>query len=97
MLRRGHRFNVQRQGIPIEQFALRNRREFADAHITFSTEFGEWQAVERAGLDLERWTSGGYPAWFMAKVVAYHELSVLVEQHSQDAQITLQKHNSSKK
>ena len=42
-------------------------------------------------LDLWRWMNGEYPAWFMADAVAFHQLSIQVEQHTQDAAVSLSK------
>ena len=88
---------MKRQGIPIEEFALRNRREFANPGITFSQELEEWNAASKAGLDLWQWTNGEYPTWFMAKIVAWYVSNLEIEQHTQDASITQGKRNSSTK
>lgn len=54
-------------------------------------EFEEWQAVARAKLDLWAWINDLYPKWFMAKVVAFHQLATQTELHTQDAAISLSK------
>ena len=86
---------MKRQGIPIEDFALRNRREFANPGITFSQELEEWNAAAKAGLSLWKWTNGEYPGWFCAKVIGWYQMNAVIEQHTQDASITQGKRNSS--
>lgn len=59
--------------------------------------FLEWQAATRTGLDLWKWETGGYPPWFMAKVVAFYEGDSYIQQHTQDAAITLNKRQAKRK
>ena len=73
---------MTRHGERIEDFPL---RDSVQTGIEYGLYFEGWRAAAAAGLDLERWENGGYDARFMAKVVAWHRLSGLVEQHSQQA------------
>ena len=50
-----------------------------------SEDFANWSAAKAAGLDLHKWDTGGYPVWFMARVVAHYELDALVTAHIQRA------------
>lgn len=54
-------------------------------NITYNTIFAEWEAATAANLDLYMWETGQYPQWFMARVIAWHKLHILVEAHTQDA------------
>ena len=50
--------------------------------------YNEFDACIKAGLDLERWWEGDYDPEFMVHVLAYHNLSRLVDAHQNDAQAT---------
>jgi len=77
------RFNVRRHGIVISRYPL---PDGVDPGITYNTSFAEWEAARAAGLDLRRWdTPGGYPASFMAKVIAWYTAHNLVKAHTQAA------------
>jgi hypothetical protein len=59
-----------------------------DTGISYSTGFGEWESAIAAGATLDelyKWESNKYPLWFKAKVVAWHNMHVMVELHSSDA------------
>jgi hypothetical protein len=47
--------------------------------------FAEWQACTGCGLDLWAWESGVYPRWFKVRIMAFYNLTNLIELHTQDA------------
>lgn len=50
--------------------------------------FPLWEAATAAGAsldELEKLEDGGYPVWFQAKLIAWHQLHRIVEQNKQDA------------
>ena len=49
-----------------------------------------WAAARAAGLDMERLWRGEYDPKFLARVIAYHNLSTLVEMHREDARLARQ-------
>ena len=53
--------------------------------ITSSQGFTEWEACIAAGLNPHLWDRGVYPRRIMAKVMAWYEGHMLVEQHKQAA------------
>ena len=56
--------------------------------ISYKSIFGEWEAGAdgtAAGLDMYKWEMGGYPPWFMARVLTWHKYHNLVQVHTQDA------------
>jgi hypothetical protein len=53
--------------------------------VTYSRRFEEFDACIRAGLDIERWQKGEYDRDLMARVVAWHRLSGMIEAHVEDA------------
>ena len=72
-----------RRGMPIAEAPLSSGA--VNPQITYNNIFGEWEAATAAGLDMYKWESAGYPAWFQARVLAWHKGHVLVEAHTQDA------------
>lgn len=75
-------FNVKRYGTPLEQAGLRHRL----AHgITYTYRFEHFEACVAAGLDIERWMTGGYDRSLMAQVVAWHRLRNMIDAHVEDA------------
>ncbi len=53
--------------------------------IGYSLEFAGWEAAIAAGLDLLAWDQGRYPRSFMHRVIAWHNLHLLVIQHGEAA------------
>lgn len=76
-------FKVERWGVPIEFYPLKNPGKASG--ITYSSSFGEWEAAHGARLDLWKWENNEYPNWFKARVVAWWNDHQLVESHRQDA------------
>jgi hypothetical protein len=69
----------------LRQVRLRNA---IDAGITYSMAFAQWEAAVAAGAtmdELYRMERGEYPKWFVAKVMAWHNVHSLVEAHKEDA------------
>lgn len=72
----------------IRTAALLHPREFGPKPaIKASMEFSEWEACHAAGCDMWRWYTGEYPREFKTRVLAWHELHMLVSLHAQDAAI----------
>lgn len=55
-----------------------------------------WSASRAAGLDLERLWRGQYDPRFLAKVVAWHNLTTLIDMHRQDAALAKQEADARK-
>ena len=79
---RRRRFRVTRFQTPITTYPLKSS---VQTGIQYSDYFESWTACVAARLDLEKWDSGGYPPKFMARVVAWHRLSGLVDVHKDQA------------
>ena len=79
---RGLRFWITRQGIPVEEYALRSA---VKTGIETSQALSEWEAAHAANLDLYKWEMGEYPPAFMAKVLAWHSRHNELELHRSDA------------
>ncbi len=47
--------------------------------------YSEYDACVECNLDLWKWESNEYPAWFKEYVVAFHNMRGLVEMHTEDA------------
>jgi hypothetical protein len=79
---------VTRHNEPIENVRVKHS---VDPDIDFSIEFLGWQAAVKAGANLDqllKWDNGEYPRVFMARVIAWYELSGLVEAHQEDASMS---------
>lgn len=79
---RGPRFWITRQGIPVEEHALRNA---VKTGIETSQALSEWEAAHAARLDLYKWEMGEYPPSFKAKVLAWYSRHGELELHRSDA------------
>ena len=59
-----------------------------DPHIEYSIQFSIWEAATAAGATLDELVKierGEYPSWFLARLVAWHQLHGLVAMHREDA------------
>lgn len=83
---------MTRNGEPITEAPLKNKRAFVSAGIEASLDYIGFDAAIAAHLDVEKWDAGGYPRHIMARVVAWHKLQGLVNMHSEDARIKKGKH-----
>lgn len=84
-------FAVTRNNLPISDVPL---LDAVNPGIQYSMEYVWWEAGAAAGLDMWRWYIGGYPKWFMAKAIAWHQKHGEVEAHRQDALNRVQKQRS---
>ncbi len=73
-----------RNNIPIENYPLTHSVNIGISH---SIEFTGMDAAAAAGLDLWKWDNNKYPASFMQRVMAWHNLSKLKEVNTQDARL----------
>jgi len=64
--------------------------------ITSSFAFTQWEACIAANLDPYLWDRGYYPPKFRAKVLAWYEGHMLVEQHKQSALAQDAEHRANK-
>lgn len=79
---RGPRFWATRQGIPLEEYPL---KDTVKTGIETSQALTEWEAAYAAGLDLYKWEEGEYSPSFKAKVLAWHSRHQELELHRKDA------------
>lgn len=75
---------MTRNRLPIREARL-SPKSVVKAGIQYGMKFAEYEACIASGLDLQKWTGGLYQKWFMADVVAWHELHNLVSIHQHDA------------
>lgn len=76
-------FDVRRNGDPIEDVSAKSA---VDAHISYSTNYSEFDAAIAAGATLdELMRLEKFPKLFRAKLVAWHGYHKLIELHAQDA------------
>ena len=54
-------------------------KDAVDPGITYSMGYAEWQACEGVGLDLWAWENGTYPRWFKVRIMAFYNLSKMIE------------------
>lgn len=73
---------MTRGGIPIEDYPVKHG---VNPNISYAPAYAELEACIAAGLDPWRWETGGYPATFQARIVAWYQLRQLVELNVQDA------------
>lgn len=85
---------MTRGGEAITEAPLKNKRAFVSAGIEASLDYVSFDAAIAAHLDVEKWDAGGYPRHVMARVVAWHKLTSLIEMHQADASIRRQKGKS---
>jgi hypothetical protein len=82
---------MTRHGQPIEQVGL---KKAINTGIAKSQRLVEWDAAIAAGATLDelvKWEDGGYPTWFKAKVIVWHERKMLAENHTEDAKVQAMK------
>lgn len=72
---------MRRHGQPIQTLSAPG----ISTGVSYPLHFEGWRAAIRAGLDLERWESGGYDPRFMARVVAWYRIEGMIEQHASQA------------
>lgn len=72
-----------RMGVPILEYPL--SKPPPNSGITTTLLFAEFEACIAAGLDIDRWMSGGYDKMLKAYVVAWYRLHSAVESHGNDA------------
>ena len=66
---------------PIEQAFVKGAKSVP---ISFSRDFEGWTAAIAAGATLEelyKWDAGGYPLWFMARVIVWRSMIEAIELH----------------
>lgn len=66
----------------IGQHPLKNA---VNSGIKYELDFAGLDACIAAGCDPWVWENGGYPARFMARIVAWHKLKGLIVTHTEDA------------
>jgi hypothetical protein len=76
-------FRVQRNGIPIRQHFLKGG---VRAGIAYNSSFAEAEACIAANLNYYKWRLDEYPQWLKAEVVAWHQLSKLIDSHVKAAE-----------
>jgi hypothetical protein len=76
---------VTRNGQPIDQVGVSNDVTL-ETGISFSAEFGEFDACIECNLDPWKWYTGQYSVEFKAKMMAYHQENSKIRLHTQDAQ-----------
>jgi len=83
-----------------EEIRSVNVRHQLNPGIQYSLDFAKWEAAVAAGSTLEelkKMDDNLYPKWFVARLVAWHELHNLIEMHMQDAQNTAMERMSKKR
>lgn len=75
---------MQRHGVPIHQHGLSGANSL-NVGITYGDSFRELNACVAAGLDYERWRSSGYAPHIMAEILAWYDLSRVIDAHIEDA------------
>lgn len=79
---------MTRAGRPIEQYPLTGG---VNPHIGMSQRLVEWNAAVAAGATLDelyKWEAmgeDGYPSWFKARVMVWHERQMQYHSHVEDA------------
>lgn len=86
---------MERHGIPIAKYGLSGASKL-NVGITYSTAYREAAACVAMGLDYEKWRYGGYTREFMDEVLAFHDMSKLIETNIKDAEAAESKKNSRK-
>ena len=67
--------------IPIQEQRVKGAKSTG---ISFSTDYAGTSAAIAAGATLDellKWDNGGYPVWFMARIMKWHELNGLIDMH----------------
>jgi hypothetical protein len=78
-------FAMTRHGRPIEEVSL---KKAINTGLAKSQRLVEWDAAIAAGATLDelmKWEDGGYPPWFKALVMVWHERKILAENHAEEA------------
>jgi hypothetical protein len=60
-------------------------KKAVDAGIRYGLDYASLDACIAAGLDPWAWDNGGYPHWFMARIVAWYKLHGAIATHTEDA------------
>ena len=76
-------FRVERFGIPIEDYPL---KDSIDTGIEMSNAMAEYDACIAARLDILKWEQGIYPTYLKANILEWYRKSRLIKQHQGDAQ-----------
>ena len=83
-------FGVKRNGIPIEQHALKNPGK--PANITSRNGavglFSQYRAFSANGATIDelfKLRQGLYPKWFVAEILVLYEMNIHVKDHVDDA------------
>ena len=84
---------MQRHGVPIDRHGL-SAGSSLNVGITYADSFKEINACVAAKLDYSVWRSGGYSRSLMDEVLAWHDLSRLIEAHIEDAKAVEMKRQS---
>lgn len=71
-------FNVRRNGTPIRKHYLPGGLK---AGLSYNKSYAEAEACIAAGLDYHLWRSEGYSQEFKGEVVAWYQMSGLIEAH----------------
>lgn len=66
-------------------------------NIQYSLDFEGYEAAVEAGLDLPKWEEGGYPPFFMAKVIAWHRNHNALRNHMEDTIARVMKQRAKRK
>lgn len=77
------------RGEPIDQARVKGAKSIP---ISYSKEFEAWSAAVAAGATLDellKWDNGGYPTWFMARVIIWHKYHEAIELHREAAANTV--------
>ncbi len=81
--RRLHPFDVRRHGEPIKDVHL---RDSVDPGISYTPQYMVFDAAIAAGATLDELARiEDYPKSFLAKLVAWHQMSNLIRVHQEDA------------
>jgi hypothetical protein len=82
---------VTRNGQPIIDYHLTGG---ISAGINYNISYSVWDAAIAAGATLDELKSideGKYPSWFLGKVIAWHMVHRLIDNHQEDAVATSMK------
>lgn len=74
---------MNRHGQPIHEYAL-SGSDRLNVGITFGDSYREISACVAAGLDYSRWIGGDYSREVMDAVLAWYDLSRLIEANIED-------------
>lgn len=76
---------MTRSGLPIREHPI---KDSVNPNINFSMSYAVWDAAIAAGAsldELEALDSGRYKPEFAAKLIAWHNMNNLIQNHAEDA------------